>query len=519
MGFRPNENISTPLTRYSINAILFVAWVTIVSLQIVNHVMWRDEPRALWIALGGENLIEMLKGLHGEGHPAIWYLVLRAAYGVVGRVEVLPAAAAIVGAGAVALLIFRSPFPRLLVAGLAFGNLLSYEYSVVARNYGLSALLLLLIAAAYEKRRDSGLVLGLLLFLLANTNVVGALMVGAFLLFWLLDVLAETGLRWTLPLRAFVLNAGVATVGVAVCGLTILPTVNDAATQDLSHVPLVLAAVMALVNPGGGSFSTLAVDAPSHALSALLFAAPLGLLPRRAAFASAWFALIGMTLFFALAAAGAERHAGVWLFFIVALYWIAWKDVTQALFGIARRPVMGSLAAVGTVGFGALVAIQAANGLRYDILRIVQGVTPESRSADLARLIASRSDLAHATILADPDYLVEALPYYLANRTYLIRRHSFGNVVIFSRAGELTTTLGEILDDSRKLKQTTGAPVIILLMHRLDQITPDQPYKEGYNWTFVASAEQIRQFTEATKLLARFAPARTDESYDAYVLE
>jgi len=56
-------------------------------------------------------------------------------------------------------------------------------------------------------------------------------------------------------------------------------------------------------------------------------------------------------------------------------------------------------------------------------------------------------------------------------------------------------------------------------MHRLDQITPDQPYKEGYNWTFVASAEQIRQFTEATKLLARFAPARTDESYDAYVLE
>jgi len=361
-------------------------------------------------------------------------------------------------------------------------------------------------------------VLGLLLFLLANTNVVGALMVGPFLLFWLLDVLDETGLRSTRQLGVFVLNAVVATAGVALCGLTILPTFNDAAARDLSHVPVVLEGIFALILPGGTSLATLAPDASSRTLSAMLFCAPLGLLPRRAAFVSALSALFVMALFFELAAAGGERHAGVWLFFCVALYWIAWKDIVEALSGRAKGWVVRTLATVGIVGFVALVAFQAITGLRHDILRIAHDSAPESRSADLARLVASRSDLANATILSDPDYLVETLPYYLPNRTYLMRRHRFGNVVIFSRSGELTTTLGEILDDSRKLKQTTGAPVVILLARRLDHITPDQPYREGYNWTFEASAEEIRQFTQATKLLANFGPAQT-ESYAVYLLE
>src|ERR1700739_2024372 len=67
--------------------LLLAGWTLLVGLQIARHVMWRDEVRALTIALNGDDLIAMLRGLHGEGHPALWYLLLRGAHAVFGRVE------------------------------------------------------------------------------------------------------------------------------------------------------------------------------------------------------------------------------------------------------------------------------------------------------------------------------------------------------------------------------------------------------------------------------------------------
>jgi hypothetical protein len=119
----------------------------------------------------------------------------------------------------------------------------------MARNYGISALRLFMIAASYHTARDRGILLGCLLFLLANSNVVATIMVGAFVLFWLLDLVETMGMRWTRQLRNFILNASIATLGVIVCGITILPTYNDAATHDLSATSPVIAVLRALLSP------------------------------------------------------------------------------------------------------------------------------------------------------------------------------------------------------------------------------------------------------------------------------
>jgi hypothetical protein len=511
-----------PKRRSWIDFSIFLLWFVTVCVLALHHVMWRDEVRALSIALGGNNIIEMLKGLHGEGHPAVWYLLLRAAHSVVGRVEVLPLVAFIVALAAAGLLIFRSPFPRLVTAGLVFSKLLCFEYSVMARNYGISVLILFLIAEAYPKQRDRGVVVGLLLFLLANTNVIGTLMVGAFLLFWFVDLLDETGVRWTGKLGNFVINASIAGAGVVVCALTILPTYNDAATQDWSNVSPVLSLVKALFNPGGTSLLALAgrnLNLPSVVVSALLFFVTVGLMPRRSAFISALFGLIASALFFSLAADGGERHAGVWFFFCITLYWIVWKDIAKALSGDLKSQVVKLLTMIGLSGLVVLVGIQDIKGMITVGRLLANKDLVRSRSYDLGLLLASRGDLSNATIIAAPDYMVEALPYYLPNRTYLLRRHRFGNFVMFSRAGELNTNLGEILDESRILKEVTGAPVIVLLSHKLDELVPDKSYAEGYNWTFKASAEQIQEFKNKTKLLSQFGRTQTDESYDVYLFD
>src|SRR5215472_604514 len=86
---------------------LFVLWLSLVLFMAWHHAFWRDEVRALSLALQGENVVEMFKSLRGEGHPALWYLFLRAAYFVVRSPAVLPLVSISIAAAAALLLVLR----------------------------------------------------------------------------------------------------------------------------------------------------------------------------------------------------------------------------------------------------------------------------------------------------------------------------------------------------------------------------------------------------------------------------
>ena len=182
---------------------LFAIWLAIALWLLSNHAVWRDEMRALSLAVRGDTVFAMLRGLHGEGHPAVWYLLLRAAHDVVGQPVALQIAAVVISAGAILLLVLRAPLHWALVAAFVLGNVALFEYTVVARNYGISMLLMFAFAAAYPKFRDAGPAGGLLLLVLANTNVHSVVLSGALLLFWCGDLVSVHGWRWTPPLRNF----------------------------------------------------------------------------------------------------------------------------------------------------------------------------------------------------------------------------------------------------------------------------------------------------------------------------
>ena len=80
-------------------------------------------------------------------------------------------------------------------------------------------------------------------------------------------------------------------------------------------------------------------------------------------------------------------------------------------------------------------------------------------------------DLKNATIIADPDFLLEALPYYIGNPTYLMREQRFGNVTTFTKNALLNLDLDDILNVARKLNQERGEPVIILMAQTLDLVS------------------------------------------------
>jgi hypothetical protein len=110
------------------------------------------------------------------------------------------------------------------------------------------------------------------------------------------------------------------------------------------------------------------------------------------------------------------------------------------------------------------------------------------------------------------------MPYYLTNPVYLLREERFGDIVSYSRSGRLGIDLGEVLRVAQELRRSTGGPVLVLLEHRLADVTPGRVYREGYNWTFTASATQIDEFLAAVRLLQSFGPAER-ETFDVYLLD
>ena len=125
-----------------IRILLFGLWLAAAGALAWRHVIWRDEARALSFAIQGEDWIAMLRGLHGDGHPALWYFLLRSVHGITGRPEALGFVAFAVAATAAFLIVWRSPFPRPLIALILASHFFIYEFSVMARNYGIGMLIL-----------------------------------------------------------------------------------------------------------------------------------------------------------------------------------------------------------------------------------------------------------------------------------------------------------------------------------------------------------------------------------------
>ena len=133
---------------------------------------------------------------------------------------------------------------------------------------------------------------------------------------------------------------------------------------------------------------------------------------------------------------------------------------------------------------------------------------PRSRSADFAAFLADRPDLRNAVVIADPDFLLETLPYYLKNETYLLREQQYGNVVTFTNKARLKLQLDDVLQAARTIRDTRGKPVVILLMQRLDG-TAERNYLYGRGlWTLTTTPAQVQSFLSATSLLHTFGPAQ-----------
>jgi len=480
---------------------IFAGWLLLVGWFISGHTFWRDEVQAFSFALSGSGFAGMLRAVHGDGHPALWYLILRAAHDIVPTREVLPAAGAIIGIAAMAVFTRYSPFRTTIVALVLFSFWAAFEYVVVARNYGMSALLMFVIAALYPRTRNS-LWFGVLLLVLCNTNVPSCLLAAMFLLFRLLEMMTGGTVHSKRDWVILVGNAALALFGALLCFLTVYPTFNDAAVSPSYGDQTIGKLIGGLFDRTG--FSNLGFP------PVLLLGCCFGLIRRPAALTVAIASLIALKLFFYVIYPSDYRHEILYLAFLLSLYWMI-AEGAGGRWG--EKPWMNLAERAGSLLMVALLAAQTWH-LYVPIKLQLMGV-PFSRSEDVGRLLQQPA-LRRAIVMADPDVMVEAVAYYADNPLYFLRQQRFGTTVRISNNARKLLTLEEVLADADRLHRQTGRPVVFL-SHLGLQPDTNVRQKAMYDYYTIVTPASAKRFLASTRLIARLRPSGMDENYDVYL--
>jgi hypothetical protein len=487
--------------------------------------MWRDEVRAFSVATRAASWSALASSLHQEGHPILWYAILRIAYAMTHSPLVLPVVSLAIGGIAAFLVLRFAPFPFWMRLLLVFGVFLGYEYSVVARNYGIGILLMIAACIAFPARQERPIPLSLALAFMANTSVHAAFASLIIAFVWLMDVFRPTS-RPAVLRPVSLLSFAIVFAGIAIALMTAWASADMAFAFSFNKIgPRHL--TRTLISDPGQSLSgvlqagiTAAGELPwgrtglnPQTISRILTnVAILGvawcLRKNKACLAGMVLAIFGFEVMFRLIYVGALRHEGMLTFLLVSLVWIDCTDRATSVAPGQRRTT-----ALGLLPLLAMQTLALPVVARRDMLH------PESSSKTFGALIQQTPRFRDAILLGEPDYMMETMPYYATNRVFMPRQGEFHYRVYFDRGKRrrLDLHLGTLVDVADSLSCTSGQTVLLAVGYPkllTDSAGEAHPFYPGtlFRWN---SAERTLLLARGM-LVSSFTGATTDENYSVF---
>ncbi len=418
MSNRQLPAASSGASRFAAPA-LMAAFIVLAVWGASHHAMWRDEMQAWLIARDSGTFADLIGNLSYEGHPPLWYLMLMP----LARFGADPAAMHWIVipcmAGAVALVLWRSPFSLPEKALFPFGYFILFEYAVKNRSYAVGCLALMTFCALWRERRRCPILPVLPLVVLAQVHVLFAIVAGAGLAALVTARVIEDGERgW--PKRREI--AALSLFAVGWFPAIVLPAIGafvssppGTARSALERL-VEIASLSALVAPQQSVITALA------GTGALIAA---GVLMRRkpAALALLGFATGGLIAVFVFIYGTSVWHRGILFLVFMAALWIAREPSDR----IADVPFSANgLVVLGTV----LLALQALAGLPA-LLR--DGRVPISHARDVAGFIRGQG-WAREPLIGLGDFAVSPVVAYLgAPKAYYADVGRWGSFVRWDR--------------------------------------------------------------------------------------
>lgn len=119
---------------------------------IFTHRPWLDEWQALLIAQESPTFTDLMANLRYEGHPPLWYLILRSMAVIIPIYWVLPVTCALAALATQAIILLRMPFTRLQRLLVATGYFMLFDYLTISRSLTLGVTCLFLFMAMRDRK-------------------------------------------------------------------------------------------------------------------------------------------------------------------------------------------------------------------------------------------------------------------------------------------------------------------------------------------------------------------------------
>jgi hypothetical protein len=490
--------------------ILFL-WLGLTIFTASRHEFWRDEVRALSIVQAANSPVDLYTLTRDEGHPVLWYLLLYIGKSVANTALVLPFLSILIAFAAVVLFTSYSPFPLWFKGLFIFSALPFYEYSVMARNYGISMLLLFLGAMLYQKKSKHPLWFALVLALLANTNVHSTILVFIIAMAWVWELIVEQRFSSArVPWKSFCFPFAVVIAGILLSIVWTWPSRETIVTpvHSLTFSNAGWSILEAALRPEQTFSAIMPGAVPMLITFVLLWLAILGLWHRSSFFLAALGLQFGLGLFFRLIYPAGHRHQGLFFIFLLFLYWISIESFKERNSNKLRMFNLGLYVAMVGLLFGSVA--KAGNLVQKDITR------EWSSSKSFGESLNGSAKYRDAILLPEPDYLIESLPYYSENLMYLPREHRSGKITSFTKKSDAHLSLSELLTVAREIKTRETQRVLIVLGHPEVKANTRGEKKYSFNKIFTWNDLEAQEFFQSTELVWEFKSAYSDENYRIY---
>jgi hypothetical protein len=439
----------------ALGLVLLLAYAGITLYVGLHHEPWRDEADA-WLLVNNASVPYIFAWTHDAGTPALWYLVLKPlAWMHLPYVSQTLLNLAISWAAA-AVLVFFAPFTRLTKVLLLASYYLAYEYSIIARSYSLTILLLFL-ALAFFKRP---IPLAIAVALLFNTNAHGGIIAAAVLVVFI--AIRPRDRSMIAPLAIMLAGGMAAYLQIRSLGG------NPALMRGVNRYAVPIALGDAFL-PGPST--------PWIAVAGLIVMIAIIVAIRRSPGALLFLfeTLIGLATVYTFVWFGGLRHSGLFLIAIIAAIWIASDAPVANASRVAA--ILLNLTLIGS-------AIYAFQNASLDIRFAFSG------SKEMAAFIDHRFD--DREIAAHNLYASEAvLPYLEGRRFWYIGLSDYGTFLKWDAAQGLGAAMPyELAVDSAR-RHFRGRRWLLLL----DREMP-QPERRGFRLIHATSVPVFRHLDE-----------------------
>ncbi|MEO1459714.1 MAG: hypothetical protein AAFV49_19410 [Pseudomonadota bacterium] len=513
-----------PSAPYRIETVVLLVWASLYLTGLYFHEPWRDEVRAYSLMREGGDPVGIFLNLRNEGHPVLWYWVLWLVDQVVDNPLSLKVAAAGIGFATTAVILFRLPLPLALRVAIVFSFLSLHSMHIVARNYGISVLLMMLFVDSVLRHPNRHWQQLLLLALFVNTNLYALLM----------TPMIAAAVRWP-EIRAFLLERDLRALRLlAIYGVVLAVAAAVAyAAGRTDETTRVLGSNLRVLDYGNGSLTVGAVveayrgafshvdlyqyygidvDASKWLKRAMFAGFVLSLLASARYFVPGIFCLFAFMTVSGLVYAGSNRHAIMLSLVLLTLFILARARVLAAPPSWQRHVVHGA-----TLFW--IVALVAASDVKSTYDDIKRQFTGAALAANAAM---ARDEQRDIIAFSEAHTFIDALPYYMPDaRIYQVREGEFRDFTLITNAAVDHLSLGDLIDAAERLQaEHADAGVYLFTKTYLEGENTSGGQDLGFGFTFSWEVGELQRLRERFDNLGRFEPGiYGDERLTVYRLK